>query len=63
MLAYFSVHGVSRYTSDIPQIFIYLYVYLHFERDLLPKTLILELKVNKIYQQLIFNEKISHNYL
>ena len=63
MLAYFSVHGVSRYTSDIPQIFIYLYVYLHFQRDLLRKTLILELKVNKIYQQLIFNEKISHNYL
>ena len=63
MLAYFSVHGVSRYISDIPQIFIYLYVYLHFQRDLLRKTLILELKVNKIYQQLIFNEKISHNYL
>jgi len=63
MLAYFSVNGVSRYTSDIPQIFIYLYVYLHFQRDLLRKTLILELKVNKIYQQLIFNEKISHNYL
>ena len=63
MLAYFSVHGVSRYISDIPQIFIYLYVYLHFQKDLLPKTLILELKVNKIYQQLIFNEKISHNYL
>ena len=63
MLAYFSVNGVSRYISDIPQIFIYLYVYLHFQRDLLRKTLILELKVNKIYQQLIFNEKISHNYL
>jgi len=36
--------------TDIPQIFIYLYVYLHFLKRLIGKTFILELNINKFYQ-------------